>query len=309
MRADDEVEVVLAVELLHDVCAEGEGHPPVALRPAPYVGVRVSPEDVTQEARVRHVSRPEDPAYLLHRVEVRAQPAVDAEDLVVHDRRDRQAVEHHIEGLPELERVPPLAFVIKPIDPVDGGALVVPTDHEKVFRVLNLVRQQQADAFEALRAAVHIVPQEEVVGFGREAPILEQAQEVGVLPVDVTDDLERGLELEEHGLRHENLAGLVHKHVNLLLLQRDLGGLAWLVAPDRQQALDAAVHGLLGLCIHGDRHCRSSTPQAPLHHTIRPLCLRSFAAPRNNLGACHQASLSCTPGKRRRLPEGVHSQP
>ena len=50
----------------------------------------------------------------------------------------------------------------------------------------HLVGQEQADGLQALLPPVHIVPQEQVVGFWREAPVLKEPQQVRVLPVDVT---------------------------------------------------------------------------------------------------------------------------
>jgi hypothetical protein len=49
----------------------------------------------------------------------------------------------------------------------------------------HLVREQEADCLQALLASVNVVPQEQVVRLRREAPVLEQPQEVGVLPVDI----------------------------------------------------------------------------------------------------------------------------
>ncbi len=49
----------------------------------------------------------------------------------------------------------------------------------------HLVREQEADCLQALLASVNVVPQEEVVRLRREAPVLEQPQQVGVLPVDI----------------------------------------------------------------------------------------------------------------------------
>ena len=42
---------------------------------------------------------------------------MNAEDLVIDNGRDGQAVEDHVEGLPQLERVALLALVVKTIDP------------------------------------------------------------------------------------------------------------------------------------------------------------------------------------------------
>mmetsp|Transcript_62983 Transcript_62983/g.148318 ORF Transcript_62983/g.148318 Transcript_62983/m.148318 type:complete len:388 (-) Transcript_62983:529-1692(-) len=173
VRAHDEVEVVFSVELLDDVRAEREGHAAVALGPAADVGVGVRPQHVAQQACVGHVRWTQDAPDLLHAVQVRGESSVYAEDLVVDDGGDGQAVEDHVERLPELERVAALALVVEPVDSVDRRALVVASKHEEVFGVLNLVRQKQADAFQALGAAVYIVAQEEVVGLGREPAVLK----------------------------------------------------------------------------------------------------------------------------------------
>lgn len=76
-------------------------------------------------------------------------------------------------------------LVVKTVNSVNTGTLVVAAENEKVFRVLDLVRQQQANRLQTLLSPIHIVPQEEVVGLGREAPILKQPQQVVVLPVNV----------------------------------------------------------------------------------------------------------------------------
>lgn len=50
--------------------------------------------------------------------------------------------------------------------------MVAPEDKE-VLGVLDLVREEEADGLETLLAPVDVVAQEEVVGFGREAAVLE----------------------------------------------------------------------------------------------------------------------------------------
>ena len=62
---------------------------------------------------------------------------------------------------------------------------MVAPEEEEVLWVLDLVGEQQADGLQALLAPVHVVAQEEVVGLGREAAVLEQAEQVRVLAVDV----------------------------------------------------------------------------------------------------------------------------
>ena len=71
------------------------------------------------------------------------------------------------------------------VNPVYAGALVVAPQQEKVLRVLDLVGQQQAYALQGLLAPVHVVPHEQVVGLRGEIPVLEEAQQVRVLAVNV----------------------------------------------------------------------------------------------------------------------------
>ena len=63
---------------------------------------------------------------------------------------------------------------------------MVAAEDEEVLGVLDLVREEEADGLKRLLAAVDVVAEEEVVGFGREPAVLEEAEQVVVLPVNVT---------------------------------------------------------------------------------------------------------------------------
>jgi len=184
--AADEVEVLLVQELGDLVGAEGEGDAAVVVAPAGAVAVGVGPEEVAEEALVGDVDGALDLPDPVEVVEVRGEAAVHAEDLVVDDGGDGQAVEAVGEELPEADAEAALALVVEAVDAVDGGALVVAPQQEEVVRVPDLVRQQQADGLDALLPAVHVVAEEQVVGRRRQAAVLEQPQQVRELPVDVT---------------------------------------------------------------------------------------------------------------------------
>jgi hypothetical protein len=66
---------------------------------------------------------------------------------------------------------------------------VVAAQDEEVLGILDLVGEQQADGLERLLAAIYVVAEEEVVGLGREAAVLEEAEEVIILPVDIAANL------------------------------------------------------------------------------------------------------------------------
>jgi hypothetical protein len=80
----------------------------------------------------------------------------------------------------------PPTLVVEAVDTVDGGALVVTTEDEEVFGVLDLVGEEKADGLKGLLASVDVIAEEEVVGFWWETAILEQPQKVIVLAVDIT---------------------------------------------------------------------------------------------------------------------------
>ena len=146
-------------------------------------GGRISGEEAT------YISRTHNTANLLHRVQVGAQTTVHGEDLLVDDGGNRQAVEAIGECLPKLDVVPSFAFIIETIDSVNGGALVVPTEDEEIFGVLDLVCEEKADGFEGLLATVNVVSEEKVVGFWREATVFKEAQKIVVLAMDITANL------------------------------------------------------------------------------------------------------------------------
>ena len=114
------------------------------------------------------------------------------EDLLINDGRNWQAIEAIGECLPQLDVVASLALVVESVDTIDGRALVVAAQDEEVLWILDLVREQEADGLEGLLAAVDIVAEEEVVGFGWKSAVLEQSQEVVVLSVDVAANLMLG---------------------------------------------------------------------------------------------------------------------
>ena len=69
-------------------------------------------------------------------------------------------------------------LVVEPVYPVDARALVVAAQDEEVLRVLDLIREEQADRLEALLAAVDVVAEEEVVRVGATAADAEEFGEV-----------------------------------------------------------------------------------------------------------------------------------
>ena len=60
-----------------------------------------------------------------------------------------------------------VTFIVEAVDPVNTGTLVVPPEEEEVFRVLDLVGQEQADGLQRLFPSVDVIAKEKVVGLRR----------------------------------------------------------------------------------------------------------------------------------------------
>ena len=150
------------------------------------------PERGEMGRRETYIRGTHDTADLLHGVEVGAQTTVHGEDLFINDGGNRKAVEAVGESLPQLDVVSALALIVETVNTVDRGTLVVSTQNEEVLGVLDLVREKEANSLERLLATVDVVTEEEVVGLRRESTVLEETEEVVVLAVNVTADLEVG---------------------------------------------------------------------------------------------------------------------
>lgn len=186
VSAADKVDIMLLVEGGDDLLTEGERDTSVVLSPALNVLVGVRPQKVTEEAGVGDVGGSHNALDLLERAELRAQTSVHAQDLLIDDGSDGQAIEAVGEGLPQLDVVAALALVVEAVDSIDRGTLVISSQQEEVLGVLDLVGQEEAHGLKGLLSAVHIVSQEEVVGIGWEPAILEKSEEIIVLTMHIT---------------------------------------------------------------------------------------------------------------------------
>jgi hypothetical protein len=64
----------------------------------------------------------------------------------------------HVSRTKTTERInEQLTFVVKAVDTVDTCAFVVSSQNEEVFRVLDLVSEEETDGFERLFASIYII--------------------------------------------------------------------------------------------------------------------------------------------------------
>ena len=83
--------------------------------------------------RIRDICGPHDPSDLLHALQVGAEAAVAAEDLLVHNGGDGQAVEAVSERLPQLDVVTSLTFILSNIITQVFNP-IIPYIHHRIHR-------------------------------------------------------------------------------------------------------------------------------------------------------------------------------
>lgn len=93
MRPANQIQIMLLEKATNNFMAEDKAHTSFGLAPALDVFVGVGPEQVAEQAGVGHVGRPHDFVDLVEVGELRGETAVHAQDLLVDQGGDRQAVE------------------------------------------------------------------------------------------------------------------------------------------------------------------------------------------------------------------------
>lgn len=163
MSTANEIKVVLVQELSDHISSKSVGHATVILTPPSNLPVWIRPQEITKQSLVRHVNWPLYHPYPIQIIQVRRQPSMHAEYLIIYHCCHRQAIKTISKKLPQTHTEPALALVIKPVNSIDGGTFMVASEKEEVIRELDFVSQEQADCLNALLATIDIVPEEQIV--------------------------------------------------------------------------------------------------------------------------------------------------
>lgn len=200
----DEVQVVLLQKKFDNVGAKDVRNATVVLLPPVGFLFGVGPQQVAQQSLVWNISGAHYAVDLLQIVQLGRETAVHAQNFIIDASSNGLLIEVVSEDFPELDIVSAFALVLETVDSVDAGALVISSEHEEVVGLLDFVGHEQADHFDALLPTVHIIAQEQVVGFRRECALLEQSDQVVVLAVCVSADVDGRLHFDKDGLLCEN---------------------------------------------------------------------------------------------------------
>nr|DAD19056.1 TPA_asm: hypothetical protein HUJ06_020519 [Nelumbo nucifera] len=109
-----------------------------------------------------------------------------AQDLLINKSSHWQAVEAICKSLPEADIIPSLAFIIEPINTVDGSTFMVAPKKKKVLWIFDFVCKEKANGLYALLTTVNIVSQEQIVCSWWAPTILEKPEEIRILAMNIS---------------------------------------------------------------------------------------------------------------------------
>lgn len=186
MGAANQINVMFLIKLAYDIFAKGEGDAAIIVSVGLDAALRVRPEQVAQEPRVGNVGGPHDVFDLVEVFQLGAEASMHAENLLVNKSGHRKAIEDVTEHAPESDGIPTLALIVEAVDSINLCAFMIASKKEEVLGILDLIAEKETYRLDGLLSSVDVVAKEQVVGLGRETPILEDPQQVIVLSMDVT---------------------------------------------------------------------------------------------------------------------------
>uniref|UniRef100_A0A182J1E9 Uncharacterized protein n=1 Tax=Anopheles atroparvus TaxID=41427 RepID=A0A182J1E9_ANOAO len=139
---------------------------------------RVRPEQITHGAERRRLLEPVQLPDVVQLLDLGRQAAVNTEELLIHERRQRQAVERVHARVVHALRVLNLTLLLKRKVFCQVTTLVVAAQQKQGRRVAELERPQVEDALYAEVAAIDVVAEEEIFGRRRRAADLEQLHQI-----------------------------------------------------------------------------------------------------------------------------------
>mmetsp|Transcript_5816 Transcript_5816/g.12256 ORF Transcript_5816/g.12256 Transcript_5816/m.12256 type:complete len:204 (+) Transcript_5816:632-1243(+) len=203
MGTANEIQIVLVKELCHDIFSKGEGDTSIVFTPSINFLVWIGPEQIAQQSSIRHIGGTDNALDLIQTGQFWTETSVHAKNLFVNDGGAGKAVEAIGESLPQLDSETSFALIVEAVDTIDGGALVVSTEDKEILGVLDFVSQQETNGFETLFSTVHVISQENVIGFRRKSSVFKQTKQIVVLSVDIPANLDGSFQLQQHGLSNQ----------------------------------------------------------------------------------------------------------
>lgn len=200
MGSANEIQIIVLQKAFQNISSENIRDPSLILTPPLSIYHRIRPQQIAQHTMVRNFIRPLNFVYIVDKLQVRRESPMHAKNFVIDQCSDGKIVKARRKFFPNLNIVPPLAFIVESINSVDCGGFVVSSKQKKIFRIFDFVSKQKTYGLDRLSSPIYIIAQKKIVGKGRLFTILEYTQEIEILPMNVSYYFERCLKFQQNGL-------------------------------------------------------------------------------------------------------------
>lgn len=147
MSTTDEVQVMLCQKFSHLIRAKGVGDSSVVHTPTFHIPTGVRPKQITKQASVGNRCWTLKTPDLIQVIEFRRKTTMHAQYFIIYKGCHGKAVKTVSKGFPKPHIKPPLTFIIKPINPINGSTLMIPPQQEKVFWIFDFIGKQETYGF------------------------------------------------------------------------------------------------------------------------------------------------------------------
>jgi len=222
VRSANQVDFVAFDEVVQGLLAEHLAHAAVGLLVLVGFEGGVAPEQVVGHFVVLGVEWALDFVDVHNVFEFGRDAPVHAQNALVDQCGNGHPVEHVVELLPQFDVLAPFALVEEALLLVDAGRLVITAQQEEGLGLDDLVDEEQRDDLDRLHPAVHLVTQKKEIAVRRFLEDREYVIEVLELPVDVSQDVQRRLELQQHRLPLEYVPDQRYHQLDVLQVYKYL---------------------------------------------------------------------------------------
>jgi len=88
---------------------------------------------------------------------------MNTEYLIIYNSSYGEAIKTLNELFPKLQGIPPFAFIVEAVDPVDRAAFVIASEKEEVLGIFYLICQHKTYDLHVLLSPIYIITQKEIV--------------------------------------------------------------------------------------------------------------------------------------------------
>jgi hypothetical protein len=146
MSSAYQINIMFLVKGGNNLLTKSEADSSVIFTPTLNILIGIWPKEIAEKTCIWHICGSHNSLDLFETAKFWAKSSMHAKNFLVNDSCNWETVETISKCFPELDVVASLALIIESIDSVDGCALVVSSEEEEIFWILDLIGQEQANS-------------------------------------------------------------------------------------------------------------------------------------------------------------------